>query len=82
LATPPIPLEVYKKCIDLEKGSSGEVLSENVPRLRDLYERAIREYGSCSNGQFISGRILNVVRVGITQITFYFYNNIKHSSHS
>ena len=50
LANPPVPLEVYQKCIDLEKGSSGCVLTMDVPRLRDIYERAIREHGSCSHG--------------------------------
>ena len=47
LVNPFVLMKVYRKSIELEKGSSRCVSAIDVLRLKDVYEWTIKEYGSC-----------------------------------
>ena len=47
----PTPLSLFTKCIDMEKMSATADDSSVIVRLREMFESALREYGSSKPGQ-------------------------------
>ena len=46
----PVPLSLYNKCIRVEKTVAA---ASNIDRIRELFEAALREYGSSQPGQWV-----------------------------
>lgn len=52
LSSPPVAYRVYVKCLELECGAgAADIGKEKIVRLRDLYEKAVREHGSSKVGK-------------------------------
>ena len=52
MCSPPVPYCVYIKCVELERAAVEGTSEEKMGRLRELYEKAVREHGSSQVGRY------------------------------
>ena len=54
MTTPPVPYCLYEKCLELEEcGVAAAGFKGDVKRLREVFEKAVRDYGKTNIGKLI-----------------------------